>query len=61
MIFGLSLETCMSYLKSVTLTVLELLAFNATKATEPRGQRGCSPLQCWNRGSETIFSSPQYM
>ena len=28
---GLSLETCLSNLKSVALTVLELLAFNAKK------------------------------
>jgi len=29
--YGLSLETCLSNLKSVALTVLELLAFNAQK------------------------------
>jgi len=29
------------------------------KASEPRGQRGRSPPQCWNRGGEKIFSPPQ--
>ena len=47
---GLSLETCTSNLKSVALTVLELLAFNAQKF---RGSRdsGHVPLQKIFKGS----------
>ena len=29
------------------------------KASEPRGQRRCSPPQCWNLGGKNIFSPPQ--
>jgi len=47
---GLSLEACMSNLKSLTLTVLELLAFNAQKI---RGLRdpGHSPFSKNFKGS----------
>ena len=45
----------MSYLKSVTLTVLELLAFNATKATEPRGNGGARPCNAEIAGAKLSF------
>jgi len=33
----------------------------AAKASEPRGQLGRSPPQCWNRGGESIFSLRKYL
>ena len=51
-IYGLSLETCMSNLKSVTLAVLELLAFSGQKF---RGSRDHGHAHI--RGFSKIFSS----